>query len=43
MIFIVSVEANIAVTSLVAITHDLGGFQVVSWVISSYQLGFVGQ
>lgn len=43
MVFLVSVEANIAVTSLVAISHDLGGFEIVTWILSSYQLGFVCQ
>ena len=42
MVFIVSVEVNIAVTSFVAITRDLGGFEQVSWILSGYQLGFVG-
>ena len=43
MIFIVSIEGYITVTSLVSITRDLGGFHEVSWIVSSYQLGFVGQ
>ncbi|PQE06763.1 MFS multidrug transporter protein [Rutstroemia sp. NJR-2017a BBW] len=41
MVFIVSVEANIAVTSFVSITRDLGGFERVSWILSAYQLGFI--
>ncbi|TGO85202.1 hypothetical protein BPOR_0420g00020 [Botrytis porri] len=41
MVFIVSVEANVAVTSFVTITRDLGGFETISWVLSGYQLGFV--
>ncbi|THV53999.1 hypothetical protein BGAL_0037g00430 [Botrytis galanthina] len=41
MVFIVSVEANVAVTSFVTITRDLGGFETISWILSSYQLGFV--
>ncbi|KAG8162130.1 hypothetical protein KVR01_007895 [Diaporthe batatas] len=41
MVFIVSIEANIAVTAFVAIARDLGGFETISWVLSSYQLGFV--
>jgi MFS family permease len=35
------VETYIAVTALVAIAGDLGGFETSSWVLSSYQLGYV--
>ncbi|GAB1315320.1 hypothetical protein MFIFM68171_05530 [Madurella fahalii] len=41
LIFLVSAETNITVTALVAITNDLGGFNKTSWILSSYQLGFV--
>lgn len=43
MVFIVSVEANVAVTSFVTISRDLGGFDIISWILSGYQLGFVGE
>ncbi|KXX79724.1 Multidrug resistance protein 3 [Madurella mycetomatis] len=41
LIFLVSAETNITVTALVAITSDIGGFGKTSWILSSYQLGFV--
>ncbi|KAI0882850.1 putative efflux pump antibiotic resistance protein [Annulohypoxylon maeteangense] len=41
MVFIVSIEGSIAATSLITITSDLGDFERVSWILSSYQLGFV--
>ncbi|KAK3329249.1 MFS multidrug transporter-like protein [Apodospora peruviana] len=41
MLFLVTIETSIATTSLVAITHDLGGFERASWVMSSYLLGYV--
>ncbi|KAI9151238.1 Efflux pump FUS6 [Paramyrothecium foliicola] len=39
--FLATVETFIAVTALVAIANDLGGFETSSWVLSSYQLGYV--
>lgn len=39
----VQVEVPIVTTSLVAITGELSGFSILSWVISSYLLGYVGQ
>ncbi|KAI1088164.1 putative efflux pump antibiotic resistance protein [Rostrohypoxylon terebratum] len=41
MVFIVSIEGNITSTSLITITGELGDFERVSWILSSYQLGFV--
>ena len=35
------VEVPIVTTSLVAITSELSGFDTLSWVISSYLLGYV--
>lgn len=44
MLFLVTVEMTIATTSLVAITDDIGGaLQTASWVITSYELGYVGK
>lgn len=43
MLFIVQVESTIVSTSLVTISHELGGFDNTSWVVSSYLLGFVGK
>ncbi|KAI1081561.1 hypothetical protein F5B20DRAFT_579423 [Whalleya microplaca] len=42
VLFLVSLEATVVTTCLVAITNDLGGFDKVSWVLSSY-LGYVGK
>ncbi|KAK7979680.1 t-SNARE [Apiospora arundinis] len=42
MLFLVQTEISIVTTSLVAITQDLGGFNIASWVLSSYLLGYVG-
>ncbi|PFH62221.1 hypothetical protein XA68_14500 [Ophiocordyceps unilateralis] len=41
MLFLASLDTTITTTSLVAITHDLGGFQTASWILSGYQLGWV--
>jgi len=41
-LFLTSLEIPIVTTSLVAITDDLGGFDRIGWVISSYLLGYVG-
>jgi MFS family permease len=41
LVFLVSAEATIVVTVLVAITKDFGEFTSVSWIMSSFQLGFV--
>jgi hypothetical protein len=43
MVFMVNLEIPVVVTALVAITNDLSGFNDLSWVISSYLLGYVGQ
>ncbi len=40
--FIVNFEVPVVVTALVAITDDLGGFDSIAWVVSSYLLGYVG-
>ncbi|KAI3330146.1 putative multidrug resistance protein fnx1 [Ustulina deusta] len=40
-VFIVNLEIPVVTTSLVAITHDLNGFDKISWVVSSYLLGYV--
>lgn len=42
MMFMVNLEVPVVVTALVAITNDLGGFDSVGWVVSSYLLGYVG-
>ncbi|KAI0173109.1 major facilitator superfamily domain-containing protein [Hypoxylon sp. FL1284] len=42
MLFIVNMDASILTTSVVVITNDLGGFDMASWVLSSYMLGYVG-
>ncbi|KAK2616633.1 hypothetical protein QQS21_000456 [Conoideocrella luteorostrata] len=39
---LVTMEVSIATTALVAITNELGGFNRASWLLSSYQLGYVG-
>ncbi|KAI0418235.1 putative multidrug resistance protein fnx1 [Xylaria grammica] len=39
-VFIVNLEIPVVTTSLVAITHDLNGFDKISWVVSSYLLGY---
>ncbi|KAF2653158.1 MFS general substrate transporter, partial [Lophiostoma macrostomum CBS 122681] len=41
-LFLTNMEIPIVTTSLVAITSDLGGFDKIGWVISSYLLGYVG-
>ena len=42
MLFVVQTEISIVTTSLVAITDDIGGFDMSSWIMSSYLLGYVG-
>ncbi|KAI0533545.1 putative multidrug resistance protein fnx1 [Xylaria digitata] len=41
MVFLVNLEVLIVTTSLFVITNDLGGFNTLSWVVSSYLLGYV--
>ena len=41
-VFLTSLEIPIVTTSLVAIANDLGEFNNLGWVISSYLLGYVG-
>lgn len=43
MFFLTTVDITIATTSLVAITADLGNFQLGSWILTSYQIGYVGK
>ncbi|KAI1773206.1 putative efflux pump antibiotic resistance protein [Hypoxylon cercidicola] len=42
LLFLVNLETTVVTTALVAITNDLGNFDIVSWVLSSYLLGYVG-
>jgi MFS family permease len=42
-LFLVNLEISIVTTSLVAIANDLGGFENLSWVMSSYLLGYAGK
>ncbi|KAI1113663.1 putative multidrug resistance protein fnx1 [Nemania sp. NC0429] len=39
-VFIVNLEIPVVTTSLVAITHDLNGFDKISWVVLGYLLGY---
>ena len=41
-LFLVNLEIPIVTTSLVAITNDLHSFDQISWIISAYLLGYVG-
>lgn len=41
-LFLVTVETTVATTALVSITADIGGFREGSWIMTSYQLGYVG-
>ena len=41
-LFLVNLEIPIVTTSLVAITNDLHTFDQISWIISAYLLGYVG-
>ncbi|CAH0056996.1 unnamed protein product [Clonostachys solani] len=41
LLFLTTVETFIAVTALVAIGKDLGHFDNASWILASYQLGYV--
>lgn len=43
MLFMVTFEIPVVTTSLVAITETLGGFDNVSWIVTSYLLGYVGE
>lgn len=43
MFFLTTVDITIATTSLVAITADLGNFEMSSWILTSYQIGYVGK
>lgn len=38
----VQLEIPVVTTSLVAITSELNGFDQLSWVVTSYLLGYVG-
>ncbi|KAI0532823.1 putative multidrug resistance protein fnx1 [Xylaria digitata] len=42
VMFLVNLEVPVVITTLVAITDDLQGFDNVGWVVSSYLLGYVG-
>ncbi|CAH0052188.1 unnamed protein product [Clonostachys solani] len=41
LFFLTTIETFIAVTALLAISKDLDSFETASWVLSSYQLGYV--
>ena len=41
-LFLVNLEIPIVTTSLVAITNDLQHFDLSSWIISAYLLGYAG-
>lgn len=43
MLFIVNIDTSILTTTVGAITNDIGGFDMASWVLSSYMLGYVGK
>lgn len=43
MFFLTTVDITIATTSLVAMTADLGDFEMSSWIVTSYQVGYVGK
>lgn len=42
-LFLTNMESTIVVTALIGITNDLGGFQLSSWIIAAYLLGYVGK
>ncbi|KAI2468606.1 putative multidrug resistance protein fnx1 [Annulohypoxylon bovei var. microspora] len=42
MVFLIVLEIPIVPTCLVSISNDIGGFDMLSWVISSYLLGRIG-
>ncbi|KAI0472610.1 putative efflux pump antibiotic resistance protein [Xylariaceae sp. FL0804] len=42
LLFLVNLETSVVTTALVSITNDLGNFDIVSWVLTSYLLGYVG-
>ena len=42
-LFLTNLEIPIVVTALVGITNDLGGFQLSSWIVAAYLLGYVGK
>lgn len=42
MVFLVVLEIPIVPAALVAVSNDIGGFNELSWAISSYLLGRVG-
>ncbi|PQE23116.1 MFS multidrug transporter protein [Rutstroemia sp. NJR-2017a WRK4] len=43
MVFLVVLEIPIVPTCLLTISNEIGGFDKVSWVISSYLLGRIGK
>jgi MFS family permease len=43
MFFLSMIDTTIAATSLVAITNDLSEFELASWILTSYLLGYVGK
>ncbi|KAI1264505.1 putative efflux pump antibiotic resistance protein [Xylariaceae sp. FL1019] len=42
LFFIVHVEISIVTTTLVVIASDIGGFELASWILTSYLIGYVG-
>jgi hypothetical protein len=43
MLFLVQTEIFIVTTSIVAIAEEVGEFEIVSWVLASYFLGYVSR
>ncbi|KAI0188247.1 putative multidrug resistance protein fnx1, partial [Astrocystis sublimbata] len=41
MVFLVNLEVPVVITALVSIANDLKGFDIISWIVSSYLLGYV--
>ncbi|KAH7304787.1 major facilitator superfamily domain-containing protein [Stachybotrys elegans] len=42
LMFLIFLEIPIVITAAVAITDDIGGLELVGWIVASYLLGYVG-
>uniref|UniRef100_A0A8H7N8R8 Major facilitator superfamily (MFS) profile domain-containing protein n=1 Tax=Bionectria ochroleuca TaxID=29856 RepID=A0A8H7N8R8_BIOOC len=42
LMFLIFLEIPIVITAAVAVTEDLGGLDIVGWLVASYLLGYIG-
>jgi MFS family permease len=43
LMFLIFLEIPIVITAAVAVTEDLGGLDIVGWLVASYLLGYIGE